>query len=316
MLELEERLGFIRARIIRAAERALSACAHIIHNMKHEQPEPEPSTASPWRRWLSQYLPLLAASRADLSSLLPHLQRRGIIDDDEHRIISGALRVSNMRVRDIMIASAQMVAIDSRLTPAEIIDIVVQSSHSRFPVIDHGHNQVLGLLLAKDLLPYLIKQSWDDFDMKNIMRDLSIVPESKKLDTMLEDFRRKRIHMAAVVDEHNDISGIITIEDVLEQIVGDIDDEYDKRETSSQYLSSVPGRQSTYLVRADMPLELFNEHFAANFNTDEHDTISGVVLAAMQRLPQVGDEITLERWSFSVSAANERKIIELQITPA
>ena len=288
----------------------------IIQRMNHEQSEPEPSRPPLWRRLLSQYLPLVAASRADLSSLLPHLERRGIIDDDEHRIISGALRVSNMRVRDIMIASAQMVAIDSRLSPPEFIDIVVKSTHSRFPVIDHSQNQVLGLLLAKDLLPYLNKQNWDDFDFTNIMRDLSIVPESKKLDTMLEDFRRKRIHMAAVVDEHNDISGIITIEDVLEQIVGDIDDEHDKKATSSQYLSSVPGRQNTYLVRADMPLELFNEHFTADFNTDEHDTISGVVLAAMQRLPAVGDQITLGKWLFSVSAANERKIIELQITPA
>ena len=286
--------------------------------MKHPNKETEPSQSPWWQRLLSKYLPWLpwiASSRADLPSLLNKLEAKGLIDNDEHRIIEGALRVSNLRVRDIMISSAQMVALDARMQPQELVEIVVKSSHSRFPVLDHSENQVLGLLLAKDLLPYLTQQDLENLNISTLLRQLSLVPESKRLDVMLEDFRRKRIHMAAVVDEHNDVSGIITIEDVLEQIVGDIDDEHDKRETSGQYLSSVPGLKNTYLVQAHMPLELFNEHFHCQFDSDEFDTISGVILDAMQRLPHVGEQVNLGEWQFSVSAANERRIIELQVAP-
>ena len=284
--------------------------------MKHDSTEPEPERRPLLRRLLGKYLPLIAAQRSDLSQLLQYFERRGLIDADEQRIINSTLRASGLRVRDVMIASAQMVAIDARLSPDKIIEVVVQSTHSRFPVLDLGNNEVLGLLLAKDLLAYLARgEQREDFDIKPLLRELTIVPESKRLDAMLEDFRRKRIHMAAVVDEHNDVAGIITIEDVLEEIVGEIDDEHDKKATSSQYLSSLPGMQNTYLVQGQMPLELFNEHFDSDFDADEHDTISGVILDAMQHLPSEGEQIALGQWLFTVTAASERRILELQISP-
>lgn len=267
-----------------------------------------------WRRRIFKlFLPLLNRTRADVLPNLRYMESRGILFQDELEIFEGALTISHARVRDIMVHEANMVSLVIDEHPKAFLPKIIQSSHSRFPVYDLGRKKIIGLLLAKDLLPWLDQNSWQNFNLKKIIRKISFVPESKRLTVLLDDFRNNRSHMAIVVDEFNNVAGLVTIEDVLEQIVGEIEDEHDLQVTVHDYLSYIPGEARSYLVKADMPLNLFNNFFEANFSDEDMDTVGGLVLRACKELPKVGTSIELNNWQISVTRADERRIIELKM---
>lgn len=220
------------------------------------------------------------------------------------------MEISELRVRDIMIPRPQIIYIDANLPLEACVDIIIDSAHSRFPVIlDDGKDSIQGILLAKDLLKYL-RPNADEFNMQALLRPAVIVPESKRVDRMLKEFRSERFHMAIVVDEFGAVSGLVTIEDILEQIVGDIEDEFDEEEIE-------PIRQlsrHTYAVSALTDIEKFNEVFATNFEDEEVDTVGGLVMQAFERLPQRGEQIQLEGIDFKVTSADSRRLIQLRVT--
>ena len=261
-------------------------------------------------------LPLIFNQRSNLRNCLQHLVRKQLLTADEMRIIEGGFRVTSLRVRDIMVPSGQIVMIDATTPPEVFLSQIIQSKHSRFPVFDPKQDRVIGMLLAKDLLPGLMNNSSKNWNIHESLREVTFVPESKSLNLMLEDFRRKRNHMAVVLNEFNNIAGLITIEDVLEQIVGEIEDEHDHRISSHRYITYVPGKRRTYLVQGEMPLESFNAFFSSHFDHRHVDTIGGILLQHFQYLPAIGETLLLGDWYFTVTEASKRRIMKVQIEPA
>ncbi len=232
-----------------------------------------------------------------------------LIDSDTKEMIEGVMEISELRVRDIMIPRPQIVFIDTDQTLDACLDIIIESAHSRFPVIRDGKDTIEGILLAKDLLKYLRSDS-KPFTMEEILRPAVIVPESKRVDRMLKEFRSERFHMAIVVDEFGAVSGLVTIEDILEQIVGDIEDEFDEEEIEPIRQLS----QHSYAVLALTNIERFNQQFATTFNDEEVDTVGGLVMQAFGHLPKRGEEIVLEGITFKVTSADSRRLIQLRVT--
>ena len=232
-----------------------------------------------------------------------------LIDSDTKEMIEGVMEISELRVRDIMIPRPQIVFIDTDQTLDACLDIIIESAHSRFPVIRDGKDTIEGILLAKDLLKYLRSDS-EPFTMEEILRPAVIVPESKRVDRMLKEFRSERFHMAIVVDEFGAVSGLVTIEDILEQIVGDIEDEFDEEEIEPIRQLS----QHSYAVLALTNIERFNQQFATTFNDEEVDTVGGLVMQAFGHLPKRGEEIVLEGITFKVTSADSRRLIQLRVT--
>lgn len=232
-----------------------------------------------------------------------------LIDSDTKEMIEGVMEISELRVRDIMIPRPQIVFIDTDQTLDACLDIIIESAHSRFPVIRDGKDTIEGILLAKDLLKYLRSDS-NPFTMEEILRPAVIVPESKRVDRMLKEFRSERFHMAIVVDEFGAVSGLVTIEDILEQIVGDIEDEFDEEEIEPIRQLS----QHSYAVLALTNIERFNQQFATTFNDEEVDTVGGLVMQAFGHLPKRGEEIVLEGITFKVTSADSRRLIQLRVT--
>lgn len=232
-----------------------------------------------------------------------------LIDSDTKEMIEGVMEISELRVRDIMIPRPQIVFIDTDQTLDACLDIIIESAHSRFPVIRDGKDTIEGILLAKDLLKYLRSDS-NPFTMEEILRPAVIVPESKRVDRMLKEFRSERFHMAIVVDEFGAVSGLVTIEDILEQIVGDIEDEFDEEEIEPIRQLS----QHSYAVLALTNIERFNQQFATTFNDEEVDTVGGLVMQAFGHLPKRGEEIVLDGITFKVTSADSRRLIQLRVT--
>lgn len=232
-----------------------------------------------------------------------------LIDSDTKEMIEGVMEISELRIRDIMIPRPQIVFIDTDQTLDACLDIIIESAHSRFPVIRDGKDTIEGILLAKDLLKYLRSDS-KPFTMEEILRPAVIVPESKRVDRMLKEFRSERFHMAIVVDEFGAVSGLVTIEDILEQIVGDIEDEFDEEEIEPIRQLS----QHSYAVLALTNIERFNQQFATAFNDEEVDTVGGLVMQAFGHLPKRGEEIVLEGITFKVTSADSRRLIQLRVT--
>lgn len=249
-------------------------------------------------------------NREDLVEVIRDSLDNELIDSDTKDMIEGVMEISELRVRDIMIPRPQIVYIDANLDLAACVDSIIESAHSRFPVIlDDGKDTVLGILHAKDLLKFLRTDS-KEFEMTTILRPAVIVPESKRVDRMLKEFRSERFHMAIVVDEFGAVSGLVTIEDILEQIVGDIEDEFDEEEIE-------PIRQlsrHTYAVSALTDIEKFNETFATEFTDEEVDTIGGLVMQAFGHLAKRGEQIQLEGIDFKVTSADSRRLIQLRVT--
>jgi len=225
-------------------------------------------------------------------------------------MIEGVMSVSEMTVRDIMIPRSQMDVVSEDDDPAEFIPLVLETKHSRFPVIGENKDDVVGILLAKELLNYYANP--ESFDLKDTFRPAVFVPESKRLNVLLRDFRANRNHMAIVVDEYGGVSGLVTIEDVLEQIVGDIEDEYDFDESEDNIIAEANGR---YRVKAQTEIVDFNARFGTDFADDEFDTVGGLVLQAFGRLPKRGEIATIGDFRFRVIRADSRRLHTLHVEP-
>ncbi|MCZ6667950.1 MAG: CBS domain-containing protein [Gammaproteobacteria bacterium] len=243
-----------------------------------------------------------------LQALLKNLQVRQLIGAEELFMIEGVLQVSDMQVRDIMIPRGQMIVLDHEDSFADIIEKITESGHSRFPVIDDDKDDVVGILLAKDLLQLSVGASVQ-FEINEYIRPASFIPESKRLNVLLKEFRQNRSHMAMIVDEYGGVSGLVTIEDVLEQIVGKIDDEHDDDdEVDIQHHGA-----NRYSVRALTPLQDFNDHFKSDFINDEIETIGGYLLGRIGHLPERGESLTLQNLTFKVLSADSRQVHLYQV---
>ncbi len=250
-------------------------------------------------------------TRAELVQQLQTASSKNIIDAKAMSMIEGVLQVSEMQVEDIMIPRGQMVLIDEQGSLENISEVVVSSGHSRFPVIDDDKENIVGILLAKDLLPYMNIGDSEGFDLDDIMRPVIFIPESKRLDVLLKEFRSSRNHMAIVIDEYGAIAGLVTIEDVLEQIVGDIDDEHDVLDNAQAILVKGEGR---YTIKALTPVEDFNNFFKASFPESEFDTIGGLITNHFGRLPKSDESIDIEDFHFKVLNADSRRIRLLEMS--
>ena len=257
-----------------------------------------------WLEKLSQALASEPSSRSELIDLLRASQERELIDVDALKIIEGALTVADKQVREIMIPRSQVVFIKADQRPSEFLPVVIGSGHSRFPVIGEGEDEILGILLAKDLLPLALNEKESAFQLKTSLRSHASIPESKRLDVLLQEFRAARNHLAVVYDEYGGVSGIVTIEDVLEQIVGDIEDEYDFEEKGS----IKEHNDGTYSVRALTDIDDFNEYFDTSLSTEEFETVGGVVTHAFGHLPSRGEEVQIDEFCFKVLNADGRRV--------
>ncbi|GAB6264407.1 CNNM family magnesium/cobalt transport protein CorC [Photobacterium sp. CCB-ST2H9] len=248
-------------------------------------------------------------NKEELVSVIRDSEENALIDHDTRDMLEGVMQISEMRVRDIMIPRSQMVTIERSQKVEDLIDIIVDAQHSRYPVISDDKDHVEGILLAKDLLQYLRPDS-EPFDLDVILRPAVVVPESKRVDRLLKEFREERYHMAIVVDEFGGVSGLITIEDILEQIVGEIEDEFDDEEEQEIRQLS----KHTWNVKALTTIDDFNKLFQTNFSVNDIDTIGGLVMTSFGHLPSRGEVVELEGYSFKVTAADSRRIIQLQVT--
>jgi magnesium and cobalt transporter len=260
---------------------------------------------------LSAFLTREPEDREELLQLLHGAFERKLLDADALSMIEGVLQVSDMTVRDIMIPRAQMDVVSIDDEPADMIPLVLETKHSRFPVVGENKDDVVGILLAKELLNYYANP--EGFDLHDTLRPAVFVPESKRLNVLLRDFRSNRNHIAIVVDEYGGVSGLVTIEDVLEQIVGDIEDEYDFDESEDNIIAEAHGR---HRVKAQTEIGDFNAHFGTDFADDEFDTVGGLVLQAFGRLPKRGEATTIGDFRFRVVRADSRRLYTLQVEPA
>ena len=277
--------------------------------MTDDQPEPEQKS----RSWLERIAQIFSDEPTDTKSLLEVLrnaEQEKVLDSDALSIIEGALQVSSMQVREIMIPRSQLVTVSDKLSPREIIEHVAKESHSRYPVVGESIDNVLGILLAKDLLPLLLQENTDKFAIKDIVRPATFVPESKRLNVLLKEFRETRHHMAIVIDEYGSVCGAVTIEDVLEQIVGEIEDEYDVDDDS--YIKRFD--DENHIVKALTPIDEFNEHFDTNFSEQDYSTIGGMVLQRFGHIPEREETINIGPFLFTVLNADSRQIKLLKVT--
>ncbi|OCG21528.1 MULTISPECIES: CNNM family magnesium/cobalt transport protein CorC [unclassified Gilliamella] len=259
--------------------------------------------------WLSQLFNSEPKDKEELIEVIREAEENELIDPDTLDMIEGVMDIAEQRVRDIMIPRSQIVTIKDNYSLDECLDIISEHGHSRYPVISEDRDHIEGILLAKDLLIF-IRQGVDNFDLKKILRPTVVVPESKRVDHMLKEFRMQRYHMAMAIDEFGGVSGLVTIEDILELIVGDIEDEYDEVE-DRDIRRLTP---SVYTVRALTPVEDFNEIFSTDFSDDEMDTIGGLVMQHFGRLPLRGESITIDGYQFKVTIVDRRRIIQLHVT--
>ena len=279
--------------------------------------EDRPSTGSAQRSWrerISQALLAEPKDREQLLGLLRDAQRRALFDADALAMIEGVLQVSEMQARDIMIPRSQMEVLSRESSLGEMLPAIVDTGHSRFPVIGETRDEVVGILLAKDLLRYFVSGNEESFNIREVLRPAVYIPESKRLNVLLKEFRANRNHIAIVVDEYGGVAGMVTIEDVLEQIVGEIEDEHDLDE--DYYIRKHSATHFT--VKALTPIEDFNEYFETGLSDEEFDTIGGLLVHEFGHLPKRGETVTIERFLFKVLRADNRRVhmLHLSVLPA
>jgi len=266
-------------------------------------------------RWLKKIAQGFVGEPQDRNELLAVLReagQRGLVEPDALSMLEGVLEVGDLQVRDIMIPRAQMVFVRRDDPFAKLLPVVVESGHSRFPVMDDDRDDIVGILLAKDLLRLYTQEVRERFDIREFMRPVVFVPESKRLNVLLKEFRGNRNHMALVVDEYGGVSGLVTIEDVIEQIVGEIDDEFDVEDDHN--IRKEAERQFT--VRGVTRIEEFNEYFGAHLSEEEgFDTVAGLLMKEFGRLPRRGDAATIDGFEFRVTRADRRRIDALRVVP-
>lgn len=279
--------------------------------MSEEKP---PSTNGASNKgWLANVLTSFKGepkNKEELSELISDAQQRELIDPQTKEMIEGVMEVSEMRVRDIMIPRAQMFTIDVEQSVDEFLPMMLDSAHSRFPVISEDKDHIEGILLAKDLLAYAFNDE-KTFSLKENLREAIIVPESKRVDVLLKEFRMQRYHMAIVVDEYGGVSGLVTIEDILEEIVGEIEDEFDDDVNENDNIR--PLNKCTYSVKALTTVNDFNKFFESSFNEEESDTIGGVILRAFGHMPNTGEKVDIDGISFEVTNSDKRRLVQLKV---
>ena len=250
-------------------------------------------------------------NREELVEVIRDSEQNDLIDQNTREMIEGVMEIAELRVRDIMIPRSQIIFIEDQQDLNTCLNTIIESAHSRFPVIADADDRdnIVGILHAKDLLKFL-REDAEAFDLSSLLRPVVIVPESKRVDRMLKDFRSERFHMAIVVDEFGAVSGLVTIEDILEQIVGDIEDEFDEEEVADIRQLS----RHTYAVRALTDIDDFNAQFNTDFDDEEVDTIGGLIMQTFGYLPKRGEEITLKNLQFKVTSADSRRLIQLRVT--
>ena len=266
---------------------------------------------SPKRSLLERLSSLLLREpedRGQLVELLHGAFEKNLLDADALSMIEGVMQVSEMQTRDVMIPRSQMDMIDVEDSPETFIPFVIKTAHSRFPVYENGKDNVIGILLAKDLLRYYANA--EEFDVRDMLRPAVFAPESKRLNILLRDFKANRNHIAIIVDEYGGVAGLVTIEDVLEQIVGDIEDEFDFDETEDNILPDKSGR---FRVKAITEIEDFNEAFVTHFSNVDFDTVGGLVINRFGRVPKRGESVTFDGFKFSVLRADSRKVHSLLV---
>jgi len=260
-----------------------------------------------WLERLTAFLLREPEDREELVELLHSAFERHLLDADALGMIEGVLQVGDLQVRDVMIPRSQMDVINVDDAPEEFIPFVMDTAHSRFPVYDGSKDNIIGILLAKDLLRYYAGR---EFDVRDMLRPAVFIPESKRLNVLLKDFRNNRNHMAIVVDEYGGVAGLVTIEDVIEQIVGDIEDEYDFDETEDNIIQD---RQGRWRVKAITPIADLNDVLASEFSDEEVDTVGGLVVAEFGRVPKRGDAVSFGGYHFQVLRADSRRIHSLLV---
>jgi len=242
--------------------------------------------------------------------VLRDAENRDILSAEMLEMIERILQVSEMQVREVMIPKAQMIVVQKNSGLKDILPILINSAHSRFPVVDPNGNDIVGMLLAKDLLKYCFDHESSQFNIANIIRPAIFTPQSKRLDILLREFRINRNHIAVVLDEYGHVAGLVTIEDVLEQIVGEIEDEYDIDEEDGQIKKL---DDDTYIVKASIPIDEFNDYFHSEFDDEEFDTIGGIVLQGFGHLPKRGENLKLQKFRFKVLNSDSRRIYLLEV---
>jgi hemolysin (HlyC) family protein len=258
-------------------------------------------------KWLKRFASLFSREPEDRDALIEILrnsEHRNLLDPDALLMIEGALHVSEIQVRDIMIPRVQMIVIENNAEPEDILSVVVESGHSRFPVVGENNDEIVGILLAKDLLNYYANPD-KEFDIKDVMRATVFIPESKRLNVLLREFRTSRNHMAIVIDEYTGVAGLVTIEDVIEEIIGEIEDEHDLEEDETNINNHDNDR---YTIKALTPIDEFNDYFSTNISDDEFDTVGGLVLNAFGHLPKRGEKIDYEGFNIKVIRADKRRV--------
>lgn len=274
-------------------------------------PKQSPGSAGWWRR-LTQRMARSPQSREDLLGLLQAAREDNLLDADAADMIRGVFDTSQLQVRDIMVPRSQMIVVEQTWPLERLLREVIEAGHSRFPVIGDSRDEIVGILLAKDLLKFTATIPGFEpgtFDLRRWLRPAVFVPESKRVNVLLRDFRKSHNHMAMVADEYGGVAGLVTIEDVLEQIVGEIADEYDESE-SAQILKQ---DERHYLVNGLTPVGEFNRYFGAEFSDEEFDTIAGLVTHAIGHMPRRGESIRIDRFQFNVQRADTRRVHLLQV---
>ncbi len=273
--------------------------------------EGRPSSQS-WVRKLSNLF-LEPQDQEQLIELIRSASERHILDSEALSIVEGALSVSQMQARDIMIPRSQVVMVSRDAPAEETLKLVTETAHSRFPVIDDDRDDVIGILLAKDLLSAVVSSGDFKFDLRELLRPAVFIPESKRLNVLLREFRARRNHMAIVVDEYGGVAGIVTIENVLEQIVGEIEDEHDFDDDTP----ILQRNENTYTIKALTPVDEFNEHFDTQWSDEDFDTVGGYVMNQFGHLPQRGEQITIGSFQFTVLRADNRRLylMKMEVMP-
>jgi magnesium and cobalt transporter len=266
------------------------------------------------KSWIERFAVLFSSeprNRKDLQAVLAVAVENEIIDRDACSIMEGAMEVSDMQARDIMIPRTQMEVIKAECSLEEILPQIVNTAHSRYPVVGESLDDICGILLVKDLLPQILNKDQSEFRIRELLRPTVVVPESKRLNVLLREFRENRNHMAIVIDEYGGVAGLVTIEDVLEEIVGDIEDETDTE--ADHFIRKIS--DDNFFIKALTPIEDFNEYFGSQFSDDDFDTIGGLVIQALGHMPARNETATIDKFEFQVINADQRKIHSLRMRP-
>ncbi|PTU74073.1 HlyC/CorC family transporter [Pseudomonas mangrovi] len=274
----------------------------------------EDRSISGQKSWLNRITQAFAhepKNRQELLEVLREAHQNKLLDSEALAIVEGAIQVADLQVRDIMVPRSQVISIKAEQNPREFLPAIIEAAHSRYPVVGESLDDVIGILLAKDLLPLVLQEENPQFNIKDLLRPATFVPESKRLNVLLREFRANHNHMAVVIDEYGGVAGLVTIEDVLEQIVGDIEDEHDVEEDG--HIKPLPS--GDFLVKALTPIDSFNDSFASEFSDEEFDTVGGLVMNRFGHLPKRNEVVEIEQFRFRVLSADSRRIHLLRVTP-